>query len=140
MGQERRKSKRRDPVSYTHLLTTRRSISRIVAVTRGRGCSAAGARFLRTEEAGGSIPPSSTRTKRLSGYFEACSGRSAAWLAHLLWEQGVEGSNPFAPTIRNPEGFRGNSSVGRATAFQAVGRGFESRFPLQFTKSGNLRL
>ena len=107
-------------------MTTRRSISRIVAVTRGRGCSAAGARFLRTEEAGGSIPPSSTRTKRLSGYFEACSGRSAAWLAHLLWEQGVEGSNPFAPTIRNPEGFRGNSSVGRATAFQAVGRGFES--------------
>ena len=26
---------------------------------------------------------------------------------------------------------RGNSSVGRASAFQAEGRGFESRFPLQ---------
>ena len=26
----------------------------------------------------------------------------------------------------------GNSSVGRATAFQAVGRGFEPRFPLIF--------
>ena len=26
----------------------------------------------------------------------------------------------------------GNSSVGRASAFQAEGRGFESRFPLQF--------
>ena len=25
----------------------------------------------------------------------------------------------------------GNSSIGRATAFQAVGCGFESRFPLQ---------
>jgi hypothetical protein len=27
----------------------------------------------------------------------------------------------------------GNSSVGRASAFQAEGRGFESRFPLQFS-------
>ena len=26
------------------------------------------------------------------------SGRSAVRLAHLLWEQGVEGSNPFTPT------------------------------------------
>ena len=26
--------------------------------------------------------------------------------------------------------FRGSSSVGRATAFQAVGRGFEPRLPL----------
>ena len=36
-----------------------------------------------------------------------------------------EGSNPSLSTI-----FRGNSSVGRARAFQARGRGFESRFPL----------
>ena len=28
------------------------------------------------------------------------SGRSAVRLAHLLWEQGVEGSNPFTPTIK----------------------------------------
>ena len=34
------------------------------------------------------------------------------------------GSNPSLPI------FSGNSSVGRASAFQAVGRGFESRFPL----------
>ncbi len=26
------------------------------------------------------------------------SGRSAAWLAHLPWAQGVGGSNPLAPT------------------------------------------
>ena len=34
------------------------------------------------------------------------------------------GSNPALPT------YRGNSSVDRALAFQAGGRGFESRFPL----------
>ena len=39
-----------------------------------------------------------------------------------------EGSNPSLSTIL----FCGNSSVGRARAFQARGRGFESRFPLQF--------
>ena len=27
------------------------------------------------------------------------SGCSAVRLAHLLWEQGVEGSNPFTPTL-----------------------------------------
>jgi hypothetical protein len=35
------------------------------------------------------------------------------------------GSNPSLPNWAS-----GNSSVGRATAFQAVSRGFESRFPL----------
>ena len=27
------------------------------------------------------------------------SGRSAVWLAHLIWDQGVVSSNPTAPTI-----------------------------------------
>ena len=27
-------------------------------------------------------------------------GRSSAWLEHLVWDQGVEGSNPFAPIGR----------------------------------------
>ncbi len=41
-----------------------------------------------------------------------------------------EGSNPSLSTINYMS--CGNSSVGRARAFQARGRGFESRFPLQF--------
>ena len=38
------------------------------------------------------------------------------------------GSNPSAPTSRD---VCGNSSVDRALAFQAGGRGFEPRFPLK---------
>ena len=57
------------------------------------------------------------------------TGRSAVWLAHLLWEQGVEGSNPFAPT-RMKIKYAEIAQLARAMAFQAVGRGFESRFPL----------
>jgi hypothetical protein len=34
------------------------------------------------------------------------SGRSAAWLAHLPWEQGVAGSNPVAPTKDKTKGKR----------------------------------
>ena len=49
------------------------------------------------------------------------------------WPNGA-GCKPAAETLRRFESFpahlRGNSSVGRASAFQAVGRGFESRFPL----------
>ena len=30
------------------------------------------------------------------------TGRSAAWLARLPWEQEVDGSNPFAPIFPNP--------------------------------------
>lgn len=33
------------------------------------------------------------------------SGCSAAWVARLLWEQEVEGSNPFTPTIFAVLGF-----------------------------------
>ena len=38
------------------------------------------------------------------------------------------GSNPSPPTLKV---FCGNSSVDRALAFQAGGRGFEPRFPLK---------
>ena len=35
---------------------------------------------------------------------ELGAGRGAVRLAHLLWEQGVGGSNPLAPTIYNQGG------------------------------------
>ena len=61
------------------------------------------------------------------------TGRSAVWLAHLLWEQGVGSSNLLAPTRVKvlTSGYAGIAQLARAMAFQAVGRGFESRFPLQ---------
>ncbi len=31
------------------------------------------------------------------------SGSGAAWLAHLLWEQRVAGSNPVSPTTQKQE-------------------------------------
>ena len=33
--------------------------------------------------------------------YEQLTGHGAVWLAHLLWEQGVAGSNPAAPTNMN---------------------------------------
>ncbi len=49
------------------------------------------------------IPPSpqvKRETMIASSFF---SGYGAVRLAHLLWEQGVEGSNPFAPTLKIKE-------------------------------------
>ena len=43
------------------------------------------------------------------------------------------GSNPPPSTIIFEVKISGSSSVARASAFQAEGRGFESRFPLQVT-------
>ncbi len=42
------------------------------------------------------------------------------------------GSNPPLSTTFMLVSLSGNSSAGRASAFQAEGRGFESRFPLHF--------
>ena len=45
------------------------------------------------------------------------------------------GSNPSLPTKKC-----GSSSVDRALAFQAEGRGFESRLPLHFLKGASTRV
>ena len=46
------------------------------------------------------IPPSPRTEDDVETSFFV-SGYGAVRLAHLLWEQGVEGSNPFAPTVEN---------------------------------------
>ena len=60
-------------------------------------------------------------------YTCAASGTWRSLVAHLLWEQGVASSNLAVPTKPYAGG---SSSVGRASAFQAEGRGFETRLPL----------
>ena len=65
------------------------------------------------------------------------SGQMGLTVTQIAYAYG--GSNPSLPTIMNCEApappsiikiYCGNSSVDRALAFQAGGRGFESRFPL----------
>ena len=53
-------------------------------------------------------------------------GVAQSGLARLPWEQEAGGSNPLTPM----DFIGGRSSVGRALAFQAGGRGFESHRPL----------
>ena len=50
-----------------------------------------------------------------------------------------EGSNPSPSTTAGKRESRGNSSAGRASAFQAECHGFESRFPLQTRSNGKDR-
>ena len=70
------------------------------------------------------------------------SGQMGLTVTQIAYAYG--GSNPSLPTIMNREApappsiikiYCGNSSVDRALAFQAGGRGFESRFPLLFRGS-----
>ena len=58
----------------------------------------------------------------MGGYQSGQMGQTVNLLAFAFG-----GSNPSLPTL-----FCGNSSVDRALAFQAGGRGFEPRFPLNF--------
>ncbi len=60
---------------------------------------------------------------------------SAAWLAHLVWDQGVEGSNPFTPTIYCI--MVGVAQLVRASDCGSEGRGFDPRHSPHF---GNLQI
>ena len=64
------------------------------------------------------------KSKNGLGVFQ--SGQMGQTVNLLSFDFG--GSNPSAPTSRD---VCGNSSVDRALAFQAGGRGFEPRFPLK---------
>ena len=56
----------------------------------------------------------------------AVSGRSAAWLAHLPWAQGVGGSNPLAPINMTTHGFESTWLPGQ----QEHGAGREAHFDI----------
>ena len=93
-----------------------------------RRCSPARASRSRTWRSSAARPRLSRR--RAMGYTCAASGTWRSLVAHLLWEQGVASSNLAVPTSPHPGG---SSSVGRASAFQAEGRGFETRLPLHLS-------
>ena len=88
-----------------------------------------GERCNRTAEVRGSIPLSSTVPNR-------CHRSSG--VEHSIRNRAVVGSNPtggsgqMGASRLDLQSERGSSSVGRASASQAEGRGFEPRLPLRF--------
>ena len=87
-----------------------------------------GERFVRNEEVRGSSPLSSMDLATLAQLVE-----------HIIRNDGVVGSSPTGGSYGTHRGrlgypdwtvFCGSSSVGRASASQAEGRGFEPRLPL----------
>ena len=87
-----------------------------------------GERFVRNEEVRGSSPLSSMDLATLAQLVE-----------HVIRNDGVVGSSPTGGSYGTRRGrvgypgwkvFCGSSSVGRASASQAEGRGFEPRLPL----------
>lgn len=78
--------------------------------------------------------PSGQRGRTVNPLANAFAGSNPA-LTTSLRSSGTS-TGPASSSLKakhrlKEENIRGNSSIGRAAAFQAVGCGFESRFPLQ---------
>ena len=69
-------------------------------------------------------------------YMERCPSGQREQTVNLP-AYAFEGSNPSLSTIKQGRLWAGIAQLARARAFQARGRGFESRFPLQYFARGN---
>ena len=69
-------------------------------------------------------------------YMERCPSGQREQTVNLP-AHAFEGSNPSLSTIKQERLWAGIAQLARARAFQARGRGFESRFPLQYFVRGN---
>ena len=70
----------------------------VLEVVQGRNRSSQqGSERQRCRQCRSKLPRRAVFGARRPCYDEATSGRSAVWLAHLVWDQGVGGSNPLAP-------------------------------------------
>ena len=62
----------------------------------------------------------------IAGIQFSITGCGAAWLARLIWDQEVAGSNPVAPSFYNMVGM---AQLVSAPDCGSGGRGFESHYP-----------
>ena len=57
------------------------------------------------------------------------AGCGAVWLARLIWDQEVAGSNPVTPMITTVYSMVGMAQLVSAPDCGSGGRGFESHYP-----------
>ncbi len=62
----------------------------------------------------------------VAGIQFSITGCGAAWLARLIWDQEVAGSNPVTPSFYNMVGM---AQLVSAPDCGSGGRGFESHYP-----------
>ena len=62
---------------------------------------------------------------------DSISGCSVAWLARLIWDQEVAGSNPVTPIVSLFTSVVGIAQLVRAPDCGSGGREFESHYPPQ---------
>ena len=62
----------------------------------------------------------------VAGIQFSIAGCGAAWLARLIWDQEVAGSNPVTPSFYNMVGM---AQLVSAPDCGSGGRGFESHYP-----------
>ncbi len=65
----------------------------------------------------------------VAGFQFSFAGCGAVWLARLIWDQEVAGSNPVTPMITTVYSMVGMAQLVSAPDCGSGGRGFESHYP-----------